>query len=76
MPDITFSLTAAHLTRLVDAICVTEGYQARLEDGTPNPESRPQFARRMVAEHLRHLVRNYENELARAAVQSPLIDVA
>ncbi|HLE04142.1 MAG TPA: hypothetical protein VI729_05965 [Anaerolineales bacterium] len=75
MPDITFTLSAAHLTRLVDAICATEGYEATLDDGRPNPETRPQFSRRMIREHLRHVVRDYENELARAAVQSPLIDV-
>lgn len=76
MPDIVFSLSAAHLTRLIDAAAAVYGYEPRLEDGRPNPETKAQFAKRMIAQRLKDLVRNHEDEQARRAVSAaPEIEV-
>lgn len=76
MPDVTFTLSAAHLTRLVDAVAFVDGYQPRLEGGAPNPETKSQFAKRMIGLRLKDLVRGYENEAAqRALPPAPEIDI-
>lgn len=40
MPKVTLTVP----NQAVDAICTTEGYQAVFEDGTPNPQTKGQFA--------------------------------
>lgn len=64
MPDIIISITpAAALTRAVDAVCANHGYQATI-DGSPNPETRNQFAKRMLANWVKSQVVLYETSLA------------
>ena len=71
MPDITFTLTQAQLARLIEAVTVTGGYVARLEDGQPNPETRAQFTRREIREHLQAIVRHYEHDRDAQALPAP-----
>jgi hypothetical protein len=64
MADITITLTpAAALTRAVDAICALYGYQT-LINGNPNPETRNNFAKRIVAEWVKAQVVQYESGVA------------
>lgn len=74
MPDITITITpAAALTRAVDALCALNNYQATI-DGSPNPETRNQFGKRMLAQWVKSEVARYETgiaiEAARATAQA------
>lgn len=70
MPDVVFTLSAAHLTRLIDAVCAVEQYQATI-NGAPNPETRAQFTKRKIGEHIKSLVQVYENDLLRQSTIIP-----
>lgn len=74
MPTITFTLSAEHLTRLVDAICETHGYEATI-NGQPNPETKNAFAKRMYAIQMRDTVREYERLEALKVAQSSLTSI-
>lgn len=64
MPDIIVSVNpASALTRLVDAICANHGYQAII-NGSPNPETKNQYAKRMFAKWGKGQVALYETGLA------------
>jgi len=60
MATITFNLPDPALPRLVDAICAKFGYRSTLEGGAPNPETRGQFALRIVRETMKGWVKEYE----------------
>jgi len=68
----TFSLEIpdAQVERVTEALAAFYGYQAELEDGTPNPELAVEFNRRMVAHELHLKVRAYEMEQAAAAARA------
>lgn len=64
MAQIIIDITpAAAVTRAVDAVCSNNGYQATI-DGQPNPETKNQFAKRMLAAWVRSQVVRYESEIA------------
>lgn len=64
MPQIITDINpASALTRVVDALCANFGYQTTI-DGSPNPETRNQFAKRMNAQWLKGQVILYETSLA------------
>lgn len=68
MPDIIITIdTAGNLTRAVDATCAKFGYQATLPGGGANPETKNQFAKRMVALTVKGWMVEYE---ARAAADA------
>lgn len=74
VPTITIDIdNAGNLTRAVDATCAKFNYQT-LINGVANPETRNQFAKRMVALTVKGWIAEYEGELAaitaRAAVGS------
>ena len=68
MPSITIDVpSSSDLTRVVDAICGTYNYQANIPNngGTvPNPETKNQYSKRMVAEFLKKLTRTWEKQQA------------
>lgn len=57
--------------RVLDAFASTYGYQATLQDGTPNPQTKAQFAKAQVARFVKEVVKGYEatraGEIARKA---------
>lgn len=63
---LNFSLTVpdADRSRVLDAFAVRYGYQNDIPDGSggtmPNPETRGQFAKRMVSDYIRQVVREAE----------------
>lgn len=63
MPDITFTITAAHTTRLVDALAGLHQYQEEI-DGEANPESKAEFARRLLGEWATAQVKRWEKSNA------------
>jgi len=64
MAQITFTFPDAVAPRVVTAICFNGNYQDELESGVPNPETKAQFARRMVMEWVKDQVRTYEGNTA------------
>lgn len=45
---------------MIDALSATAGWKATLEDGTPNPETKAQAAKRYVVSQMKLSVRAYE----------------
>lgn len=64
MPDVILTFTAAQLTRIIDASADIYGYQATLPDGASNPQTKAQFAKAMLVQHLKNLVRDSETRVA------------
>jgi hypothetical protein len=68
--NITLAVPAAQVARVEAAFAFQYGYQATLPDeanpgqSLPNPETKSQFVKRMMAEHLRSVVKAYEVGLA------------
>lgn len=70
MAQIILDITpASALVRTVDALCGFNNYQATI-DGVANPESRNQFAKRMVAIWLKQQVASWESNIASAAAKA------
>ncbi len=69
MPQLTLNLSAQHLARLLD--CFGDGWQATV-NGAPNPETKPQFAKRRLREQLAATVQNYEAGAAKRAAISAM----
>ncbi len=64
MPIWTFDIpTAAQAVRIVDALCGNYGYQATL-DGVSNPETKQEFAQRMIRGHMKESVKTWESNQA------------
>lgn len=63
-----FDTGSVPLSRIVDAICSHYDYQSEVRGETgelvPNTETKAQFARRMVKEHIIKIVKNEDTESA------------
>ena len=68
MAVISVTLSTEAASELVDALCHEFNYTATLLDGTPNPETRAQFARRMHLRWLKDRVKVYRAYLAELTV--------
>lgn len=71
MATLTFSFETGGvpLTRIIDAFATAYSYSATLNDGTtPNPETKAQFAKRMVRDFIINTVRSQEVVAAQATV--------
>lgn len=66
MAQISITIPDSVLNRVVDAICAQHDYQATI-NGAPNPETKSQFARRMIREFVKGCVRRQEMADAQAA---------
>lgn len=62
MATITITIPDAILQRVLDGYAIANGYQPKLEDGTP--ETKAAFAKRKIIEHIRSSVRKAEVEQA------------
>lgn len=72
MAQICFTIPDAVLGRVINAIAGYYGYAEKLShplfgNQEPNPETKAQFAKRMLRRHLKGLVRAWESELAAKA---------
>lgn len=67
MAQITITIPDAVATRVIDGFCKRYNYPPTLEDGTPNPETKAQFAKRKVLEFIKRAVQEAEVEDARNA---------
>ena len=61
MATITFTLSATALTRLVDATSTLYKYQTTI-NGSPNPETKAQFAQRIWREIMKDFVKEFEQQ--------------
>jgi hypothetical protein len=69
MATLTFSFDtgAVPLSRIIDAFAKAYKYEAII-NGAPNPETKAQFARRMVQLYIRDVVVSTERNVAVAAI--------
>jgi hypothetical protein len=67
MPTICHTLSAADLTRTVDALSVRWGYQDTI-NGEPNPQTKGEFVRQKIGQWVKGEVRAHELGTAQAAV--------
>lgn len=75
MPDVTITLTSPQLTRFVDASADIYGYQSLLVDGSPNTQTRAQFARAQLIDHIRRLVKDSETRQAEQTARTTVPDL-
>ena len=81
-PDVTVSGTAypasvilykdaAAKTAAIEYFAIAYGYQAVLEGGAPNPETKLQFFHRMISNHIRDTIKGVRvSQKARAAAEA------
>ena len=69
MATMTINIPDAVANRVTNGVCARYGYQAVFEDGTPNPETKAQFAKRMVILFIKRAVREAEMEAAAKAAE-------
>jgi hypothetical protein len=76
MATLTFSFDtgAVPLSRIVDAFAKAYRYQAII-DGQLNPETKAQFARRMVQQYIRDIVVSTERNDAIQAIAPTQLDL-
>jgi hypothetical protein len=75
--DIKVTIPDAQKDRIIQAFCSQFGYQPFIDDfhSIPNPETRPQFAKRMLAQVIKDTVRTWEaNEAQRIAREASITD--
>lgn len=63
----SFDTGSVPLSRIADAFAVTYGYKPEI-DGQPNPESKADFARRMIRRHIIDIVRSGERQAAERSI--------
>ncbi len=61
--NLTIVIPDDKIQLVVEAICSTQGYQV-IYGGEPNPETRAQFAKRMIIEYIKSMVRLHERRVA------------
>lgn len=64
MATISLTIPDAVIQRVLDALGGTYGYKATLEDGTPNPQTKAQFSKAVVADYVKKIVRQWEAQQA------------
>lgn len=69
MSQITLTFPDDQQTRIINGICKDMGYSATLEDGSPNPETKAQFAKRVIIERIKNMVTSGELKEAEEAIQ-------
>lgn len=67
MAQITINIPDNIATRVLNGFAYRFSYSPILEDGSPNPETKAQFAKRKLIEHVKQAVREAEIEQAKNA---------
>lgn len=77
MATLTFTYETSNvpLSRIVDAFASQHNYQATI-NGSPNPETKSQFARRIVREYIVRTVQAQEAEAAIQAARDAVTSIA
>lgn len=74
MAQIIINIPNDKLSRVIDALCSLHGYRATLLDGTANPETKQQFAKRKIIEKIKDDVRSIELSSSYATSQQTIND--
>lgn len=64
MATISLTIPDAVIQRVLDALTGTYGYRVTLDDGSPNPQTKTQFAKAVVADYVKKIVRQWEAQQA------------
>lgn len=73
--NFTLKVPSAAVERIATAFCASYGYQATLEDGTPNPQTPLQFTQRRLMAYIKEVVISYEaNDAAETARETAAAD--
>ena len=82
MPNITLTMSASHASRIENALASLYGYQASIPDPEnlgqtiANPETKTQFAKRMVQECIKERVKTAERTTNIASFESAFQDIS
>jgi hypothetical protein len=71
MATLSITIPDNQVSRVNDAIAALYNYQATI-NGSPNPETKAQFSRRMIIENLKRLVAQGESTVARKLADSQI----
>ena len=74
MAQITLNIPDQHVDRVVAAVSNHFGYTDEI-DGQPNTETRAAYSRRKIAQWLKFLVLEHEQEIARQAAGSGIDEI-
>jgi len=74
MASITITIPDAIASRVVNGFAIHYGYAAILQDGTPNPETKTQFAKRKLIELIKQAVKASEIQTAANAAATTAAD--
>lgn len=56
MAQIIIQINDAIVAQTLNDFCQALDYRIKLDDGTLNPETKPQFVRRMLVQHIKDVV--------------------
>ena len=70
MTTITITFSTATTNRVIDGICNRFNYPPLLENGSPNSESKSQFAKRKVLEFVKNSIREAELQTAEGVARA------
>lgn len=70
MAVVSFTIPNPQVTRFNEGFAKFYGYRETLEDGTPNPETKTQFAKRMMIEHAKRVVKEAEGVTVATAAKA------
>lgn len=71
MATLSITIPDNQVARVNDAIAALFNYQTTI-NGSPNPETKAQFSRRMIIENLKRLVAQGESVVARRLADSQI----
>jgi hypothetical protein len=74
MATITFTLSTAALNEVIDTLCDFYNYRPVI-DGSPNPETRGSFAKRMMIYWLRERVMDHRRRVAENSISTVNPDI-
>jgi hypothetical protein len=70
MAELRITIPDEWAPRVMEAIAALHGYTETLGDGTPNPETKAQFAKRIVGRWLKAQTLQFESSRAAAEAQT------
>lgn len=74
MAVISITIPDAQINRVIDGICLACNYQATI-NGVANPETKAQFAKRMLIEQMKALVSQGEMRAVRDSVKTGITPI-
>lgn len=66
---LSITIADAQATRVIDGICTRHDYQPTI-NGVPNPETKNQFAKRMLIQDIKLMVRDSELATSRQDINT------